>query len=685
MSTFLLIVVSIIALLTIASYCSIIAARFRFPYTILLFIIGVALVSAQKYFPQITFITNLELSKDLVFFIFLPTLIFESGYNMNYQKVIRDIGPITGLATLSLFISTIIIGLGFKFFLGFFGFDIPYMVSFLFGAIISATDPVAVMAIFKEVGVPKRIMYLFEGESLMNDGTAVALFFIILGIIESGAGLTTGTIMTGVVSFLSMVIGGVIFGVFMGVVFSKLIQWVKHSWAELTLTLILAHTTFILAELISEHFAVFKVSAIIATTLASITVGNYGRWKISKHVREMMDTTWGYFAFISNSLIFLLMGMMIGDLDFHIQELFIPIAVGIVVVVIARAISVLSVLTPMNAFLQHKIPFAWQKLLAWGSLRGAIAITMLLFIPENFAIPGWTLEFTVKEFLSVVVISCIVFSLIIKAISIRGMIEKMGMSCLSRIEEFTFHQLKEIIDKSILRRLAKIEEKHYVPEQVSSTLIKKYETDDEKELMEIEKCCLRKAEFENLLKRYALGIERSSALNTFESKQIDERTLKRILFKIEKQYLRIEMGQDQIKQEDEQDTWLERFKNWMRDMLYCRKPEQKTIRDYVFYRTRSLIASQVIKELRRLKEDLYSESHQAFGKVIRQYESWHDSASKKMYKIEEQMKDLIHREEITLLNNHLIYLEQDLIEKLHNKHIMNSKVYSLLKKSFWSE
>ena len=684
MSAFLLILISVIGLLTVASYSSVLAKKLRFPYTILLFLVGVFIVNLSEYIPSFHFISKLELSKELVFFLFLPTLIFESAFNMPYKKLLRDSVPLFSLSVVSLLVSTFLIGFFFKLGLSLFHIDIPYTLSFLFGAIISATDPITVLSIFKEYGVPKRILHLFEGESLFNDGTAVALFFIILGIIEAGTAINMQSIAIGVLSFSSMIIGGIFFGLFMGVFFSKLIEKVQDSWAELTLTLILAHTTFILSEIISEQFTIFKISSIIATTIAAMTIGNYGRYKISGNVREMMHSIWGYFAFISNSLIFLLMGMLIGNINFHLSSLIIPIFLAISLVVIARAISIFSVLTPLNYFLKHPLSLNSQKLLAWGSLRGAIAITMLLFIPENFYIETWSMDISPKEFLSVIVISCIVFTLMIKATTIKLLIQKMGLSNLSLQEQFTLHQIKDLIDKRILQQLLACQEKQYVSDEVTDSLIKKYEIDEQYEQAEIKKCYLKKQEFENLLRKYALGIERNSILNAFESKEVDEYTLKRILNKIESQFMRIEENLPQLK---EKESLLYEYREKIFASRYSNESIQFYKKQYVFYRSRAIIAEKVVSHITKFKKDFCSNVYykEVFKKVIQQYQQWYDTANKKMYEIEDACKIAIHKEEAKLLNNHLIYIEEDIIDDLYSKHIMSGKIHSMLKKSLWED
>jgi CPA1 family monovalent cation:H+ antiporter len=153
--------------------------KLKLPYTVLLVIAGSLLVPIS-HIEFFSFITSFDLTPELLFFVFLPILIFESAYNMNIRNVTENIYSIGSLAVVGLLISTLFVGIGGYYAFEFAGFDVPMLALLLFGAIISATDPVAVLALFKEYGAPQRLTLIFEGESLFNDATGFAAFLVIL-------------------------------------------------------------------------------------------------------------------------------------------------------------------------------------------------------------------------------------------------------------------------------------------------------------------------------------------------------------------------------------------------------------------------------------------------------------------------------------------------------------------------
>ncbi|MDQ1343528.1 MAG: monovalent cation:H+ antiporter, family [Patescibacteria group bacterium] len=186
MSSFFLSTLSLVLLLVIAAGVSYWAGRSKIPATVALVTAGMTIALVTK-FGFAGFLDDFELTPEMLFYVFLPILLFESAYNVRYKELLRNIRSISLLSVVSLIISAFFIAFGMRYGLLLFGIDVPLEVTLLFGALISATDTAAVLAVFKELGVPRRLNLIFEGESLFNDGTAIALFLVVLGIVESQA------------------------------------------------------------------------------------------------------------------------------------------------------------------------------------------------------------------------------------------------------------------------------------------------------------------------------------------------------------------------------------------------------------------------------------------------------------------------------------------------------------------
>lgn len=293
------------------------------------------------------------------------------------------------------------------------------------------------------MGAPRRLTLLFEGESLFNDGTALALFTVILAILIPGHGAhNTFTLfmhdamhgnewsvyITGFASFVLMIVVGFVVGGLIGYAASRIIPYLKHSkMLEIGLTLVIAHATFLFAEWIN-HMLV-PVSAVIATTISALVLGNYGRYKLTSETRHIMGEYWEFFAFIANSLVFLLVGILIVKLNIHFSEVFLPICLAILVVAIARVVSVYMVLLPLNASKkEYIIPHSWMQLLSWGSLRGSLAIIMALMIPSDFNPSWWTLSTSIHDFVLALTIGCIVFTTFVKATTIPMVLKKLKIT-----------------------------------------------------------------------------------------------------------------------------------------------------------------------------------------------------------------------------------------------------------------
>ena len=291
---------------------------------------------------------DLTLSPDVILFIFVPPLIFESSIALDNQLLFKTLTPALLLAVLGLIVSAVVVG-GLVAWLT----PLPFSGALVFGALISATDPVAVIALFKELGVPKRLTMLVEGESMLNDATAIVLFDLVMAAIASGA-VGIATVEDASVNFFVVMLGGILVGVILAVIiFGYSITQAKHNaLIQTTVSIVIAYAAFILAQ------SYLQVSGVIAVMSAGLVVGWYLTHRLSPEVRVYLQEFWDYTAFIANSLIFLLVGLTTSSFIIRLgtESLMFWIAIiwAIFAVIIARAVAVFG-LTPLSNWIQ-KIP-----------------------------------------------------------------------------------------------------------------------------------------------------------------------------------------------------------------------------------------------------------------------------------------------------------------------------------------
>ena len=247
--------------------------------------------------PALSVLQECQLIPDLVFFIFLPALIFESALTLDARQLLKDVAPIFVLAVPALIISTLLIGVGIWFYMG-----LDPILALLFGALIAATDPVAVVALFKELGAPTRLTTLVEGESLFNDATAIVVFHILLGIALAGS-FTSADIGHAALEFFRVFFGGVLVGSVIGFGIAELMRRIHGSeLAIVVMSLVMAYSSFVIAE----HL--LHVSGVMATVSAAVTMGFYAITRIPQEALRSIHETWEVIALVYNSLLFLMIG-----------------------------------------------------------------------------------------------------------------------------------------------------------------------------------------------------------------------------------------------------------------------------------------------------------------------------------------------------------------------------------------
>lgn len=379
-------------LLLIAGVVAMLARRFKLPYSVGLVFAGIILA----LFP---FAPNIQLTKELIFNAFLPPLIFEAAFYINWKELRKDLPVVITLATVGVILSAGITTLGMHYLA-----DWSWITSLLFGVLIAATDPVSVIATFKEAGVHGRLRELVEAESLFNDSTAAVAFGIALAI-ASGQELAPVDIAQSLVLTIAggIACGGAVAG---GVLL--LAGRTEDHLVEITFTTIAAYGSFLLAE----HL---HVSGVLATLTAGIIVGNLGSLgAISDKGREAVGSFWEYFAFVINSLIFLLMGMQETHQNF--LAVLIPIAIAILFVTFGRAVST-YLCCAVFVGSELAVKPAHQHILFWGGLRGALALALALGLP---------LDLPDRSQIVTVSFAVVAFSIFVQGLTITPLLKQLG-------------------------------------------------------------------------------------------------------------------------------------------------------------------------------------------------------------------------------------------------------------------
>jgi len=350
-------------LLLIACLIAMLSRRLGLPYVVGLVVAGF-LIALLPNSP------NVPLSRALIFNVFLPPLVFEAALQLEWRRF-RDELPLTlTLAFAGVVIATAVVAAGMHFLIGW-----SWIGAALFGVLIAATDPVSVIASFREMGCQPRLSMVVESESLLNDGAA-AVGFAILSAIAAGASPSAGSVIP---TFLWTLAGGVMIGVGVSVAILLVVGRTDDPLVEIALTTIAAWGSFLLAE----HF---HASGIISALSAGLMIGGLGTRLVSDDGRSRIGWTWEYFAFLANSFVFILIGMNVADQPLSRLGAF-AAAVAILLVLAGRIFSIY----PLAALFRRSrwcLPASYQHTLFWGGLRGALALALALAVPPSVSERG---------------------------------------------------------------------------------------------------------------------------------------------------------------------------------------------------------------------------------------------------------------------------------------------------------
>ena len=344
-------------LLLVACLIAMLTRRLGLPYI-------VGLVAAGFLIALLPESPNLPLSRELIFNVLLPPLVFEAALQLDWRRF-RDELPLTlTLAFAGVAVATLVVAAGMHWLVGW-----SWIGAALFGALIAATDPVSVIAAFREMGCLPRVSMVVESESLLNDGVA-AVAFAVLSAVAAGASPTAANIAP---AFLWTLGGGIVIGVAVSAAILLIVGRTDDPLVEITLTTIAAYASFLIAER-------FYASGIISALAAGLMTGSIGPARVfSTHGRDRVRWAWEFFAFLANSIVFILIGMNVASQPIH--RLGSAAAVAAILLVLAgRALSIY----PLSALFiasRWRLRPAFQHTLFWGGLRGALALALALAVP----------------------------------------------------------------------------------------------------------------------------------------------------------------------------------------------------------------------------------------------------------------------------------------------------------------
>lgn len=423
-----LIVFGITGLLALTSLLPALAQRLKLPYSVLLALAGGALgllIAVRDQMPEnalvtdfLTALSSFHISSEAFLVIFLPALLFESALAIDVRRMMSDLAPILLMAVIAVVVCMLVVGFALASVT-----EYGLIACLMLGAIIATTDPAAVIGIFKEIGAPKRLTMLVEGESLLNDAAAIALFSMLVGMLLGGQEAAWGAVAG---NFLVKFFGGALLGAAMGLGVCYLFPLLKgFTTAEITLTVALAYLSFV----VGEHY--FHVSGVVACVIAGLVVGSLGRTRMSPRTHERLAGAWGQLGFWANSLIFLFAAMLVPAIMEHTTWSEILTIVVLYVAALAARVIVVFGLLPMltAAGIAERVDTRMKVVVLWGGMRGAISLALALAVVEHSGATE-----SIRDFVATSVTGFVLMTLLINGSSLRLLIHWLKLDRLSALD-----------------------------------------------------------------------------------------------------------------------------------------------------------------------------------------------------------------------------------------------------------
>lgn len=399
------IIAALVFLLLLALVAKPVSKWIHLPYTSVLVLVGF-LASEALVFMGVDTGIRADNYQALIFYVFIPVLVFESAYRIDKKLLLKNLLPILFLAIVGMLVTCALTAVGLYYGIGH-ASGFPWIAALLTGSILAATDPVAVVDKLKELNAPKRLSVLLDGESLMNDATAIVLF----GLFLSMATVSTEPLsaIEAVIEFCKVFTGGALLGLVIGYLAGVVGRLFCSVLMTGMLTLIAAYGSFLVAETL-------HVSGVMSTLLAGVVMSVAGEKQGSSVESDNNDYLWEVISHIANVFVFLVVGAVITLSMFEERWLAMLIAIG--AVSLARAVSVYGGLSLISLFQKEPVNAKYQTVMVWGGLRGAVTLALALSLPTSLDY-WWTIQS--------IAFGVVIFSLFVQAPSMRLLVNGLGI------------------------------------------------------------------------------------------------------------------------------------------------------------------------------------------------------------------------------------------------------------------
>ena len=446
-----------------------VATWLKLPQSVVLAAIGIGIGALPAIAAQLglsgqidvaaNLFAKLPVNSAIFIYVFLPLLVFEAGVATDVKRTIEDAAPILVLAVIATLVTATAIGFALWPFA-----QVPLVVCLLLGSIVATTDPAAVIAVFRDLGAPRRLSWLVEGEALLNDAAAIALFILLLGFIQAGR---EPSAIAGLSEFALLFAGGGVFGYVAG----RLLLWcMQHvsgdRLADGTLTLAFAYLSFIAAE------RLLHVSGVVAVLGAGLTFSALGPSRITPENWSFLSELWEQIAFWARSLIFLLASILVPRLlaDVGLHDI---VLLGVLIAAAfgARAFALFVLLSPMEHLrLTPRIDLNYKLAIIWGGLRGALTLVLALAITEHSSLPA-----NIQRFVAVLATGFVLFTLFVNGTTLRLAIRLLGLNRLSARDEALRDHIQVLSYADARDAAREIGRTHALPQTAVDRVIGQYQ------------------------------------------------------------------------------------------------------------------------------------------------------------------------------------------------------------------